>query len=627
MPYFPVGTNSGLSVAPGESLRLIGGSVNIEGGVLSAPGGNVSVGSVQAGIVSLKKPTLDYRDVEKFGDISLTERSLVEVGGIIAGSVQLQGRNILLSDGSLIWSQNRGLAAAGEISVSATEQLLITGTTPSVEATSGIISETLAPGNAGNLNITAPQLTVQAGATLLSRSFGSGDTGHLRITTEQTVISGYAPTAPNVFSAAATVTFLSGSGNDVVVSAQNLSITEGGYLGASTFGSGQGGNVQITSNTIEVIGATPASIGSNIGANTAGLGNSGNVVLRTGTLNLQDNGLVNTASAAGNAGNILIDASERIDISGGRPNLPTSRIASTVNFPPLGLQVLLGLSGTPRGSSGDIVIHTPILNIRALGTVTVANFAEGSAGQLTIHANSVVVEQGAIDAFTKAGDGGNITLNIRDILLLRAGDINATARGSGNGGNLRINSPIIIGLENSDITASATTGNGGNIDITAQAIFGLTPRAQQTAESDITASSQFGLNGTVSVNGLAVRPEVVLVELSEELSDPNTQVSKSCTASQRNQFIVSGRGGLPPAPRDGLVLTDPWEDLRAIAPTSNHATIDPAKLTPAPPKPATLLEASGWQTDAAGQVILTATASEPRQIDSGNCLTQARLHE
>ncbi|PZO08607.1 MAG: filamentous hemagglutinin, partial [Leptolyngbya foveolarum] len=443
---------------------------------------------------------------------------------------------------------------------------------------------------------------------------------------EQTVISGYAPIAPSVFSTVGTATFVGGSGGNVAVSSQNLSVTEGGYLGASTFGSGQGGNVSITSNAVEVIGATPTSLASNISANTvSGSGNSGNVVLRIGTLNLKDSGLVSTSSiGTGNAGNILLEASERINISGGRPNLPTSTIASTVDFPPLGLQLLLGLSGTPRGSSGDIVIHTPVLNIRDQGTVTVVNLAEGNAGQLIIHANSVVVEQGSINAFTKAGDGGNITLNVRDILLLRAGNINATAKGGGNGGNLRINSPIIIGLENSDIIAKATTGN---IDITAQAIFGLTPRAQQTAESDITASSQFGLNGTVSVNGLAVRPEVVLVELSEELSDPDTQVSKSCTASQRNQFIVSGRGGLPPAPRDGLVLTDPWEDLRAIAPTSNHATIDPTKLTPAPPEPTALLEASGWQTDAAGQVILTATAPESRQIDSGNCLTQARLRE
>ena len=76
--------NSGLSVAPGASLRLIGGSINLEGGVLSAPGGSIGIGSVQAGVVSLQEPTLNYQDVERFGDIALTERSLVAVGGAIA---------------------------------------------------------------------------------------------------------------------------------------------------------------------------------------------------------------------------------------------------------------------------------------------------------------------------------------------------------------------------------------------------------------------------------------------------------------------------------------------------------------------------------------------------------------
>lgn len=231
-PYLAVGMSSGLSVSPGKSLSLVGGSIDLEGSALSAPSGNIKLGGVQKGTVSLRDRILDYSDVEQFGDIALTERSLADVSGVSpfqgaisdAGSIHLQGQNILIDDGSLVWSQNRGLGPAGQISAIAVEQIRLTGAFPLVDVVSGIVAETVAPGSAGQIGVQANQLTAEAGATLSSRSFSAGNSGRIDIQSERTTISGHTPIAPDVFSVVGTTAFLSGHSGEVTASTQDLKV-------------------------------------------------------------------------------------------------------------------------------------------------------------------------------------------------------------------------------------------------------------------------------------------------------------------------------------------------------------------------------------------------------------------
>ncbi len=630
-PYLPTAASGGLGVNLGESLTLIGGAIDIEGGVLSASGGRVNVGSVGAGTVGLNAQGIaDYSAIQAFGDIALSRRSLIDVSGPLTGNIHLQGQNISLTDGSLIYSQNRGINPAGKISIKATEQLSITGTTPTVSAVSGIISSTLAAGDAGDIAVEAAWIRVAEGATLMSRSFSGGNSGALTLTADRIDVSGYVPIAPDVFSSVGTASFVAGVGGDILIKTQDLSVTQGGLLASSMLGSGQGGNVTITADTVTVSGTTPTLIASNIGAAAAGVsGNSGNINLQTHTLKIEDNGLISTSSInVGNAGDINIAASERIEIRGGRnlPGVPASTIASTVDVPPEGLRQLLNISGNPKGNAGSVRVATPQLAISDRGTITVANLGEGDAGQLKIEAGSIVLRTGGIDAFTTTGEGGSIDVTAQDFLLMRdESSINAISVSTGNGGNLTIYSPIIVGLGNSDIKASAVRGNGGNISLTTQGLFGLAPREQNTSGNDITASSEFGVNGNISVNGLALQANTGLVELSTEVSDPDTQVAKSCSESQANQFIASGRGGLPIAPIGNLSPPRPWTDIRSVEVNSSQTEHQPAPLTQTgqtqPLLTQPLTEASSWQINELAQVVLIHPPSSTAiDLVATNCL-------
>ena len=181
----------------------------------------------------------------------------------------------------------------------------------------------------------------------------------------------------------------------------------------------------------------------------------------------------------------------------------------------------------------------------------------------------------------------------------------------GNGGNIAITAPAIVALENSDIIANAFQGDGGNIDIDTQLLVGTQFRDQLTPESDITASSEFGLSGTVSVEGFKDDPNSGLIELPAEVVDGSDQVASSCADAAGNRFVASGRGGLPPRP-ERLASNRPWNDLRALSSFGSQ----PLELPVETPNQveAPLTEATAWTIDEHGQIALIDTASRTEPI-------------
>jgi large exoprotein involved in heme utilization and adhesion len=219
-------------------------------------------------------------------------------------------------------------------------------------------------------------------------------------------------------------------------------------------------------------------------------------------------------------------------------------------------------------------------------------------------------------------NGGNITLQTQDWLLLRHGSqISATAgtaQAGGNGGNITINSPFIVAVpsEDSDISANAFTGKGGNIQVTASSIFGIQRRESDTPQSDITASSQFGINGAININTPDVDLRHGLVNLPVELVDASNSFATGCADGARqgqSEFIITGRGGLPTNPIEALGSNAVWQDLRP--PTRLNAnrfgsevrrSSSEVQRTPYPSSP--IEEATGWVINDKGEVVLTATA-------------------
>jgi large exoprotein involved in heme utilization and adhesion len=234
-------------------------------------------------------------------------------------------------------------------------------------------------------------------------------------------------------------------------------------------------------------------------------------------------------------------------------------------------------------------------------------------------------------------------------LILRHGSsITTNARGSNiTGGNITIDTDNLVAVpkEDSDISANSDNFFGGRIIINAQGIFGTQFRDAPTPLSDITATSKLSpeFNGTVQLNTPDIDPNRGLINLPTAPVD--TEVSQVCQTGVRqnqNSFIITGRGGLPPNPRQVLrsqaVQVD-WVTLDAPAnnPTGDvqsrgrqqresgeqYAQISNNVNT----KTTEIVEAQGWLVDANGKITLVATAPTTTPYRSWQTLADCRTVE
>jgi len=243
----------------------------------------------------------------------------------------------------------------------------------------------------------------------------------------------------------------------------------------------------------------------------------------------------------------------------------------------------------------------------------------GKAGLLQVQAGSIQLDKGAITATTGSGNGGDITLRTQNLLLLRHNSNISTTAGTagapGNGGYITINTPFIVAVpsENSEIKANAFEGKGGFIQITAQGIFGIERREKLTLLSDITAFSQQNpkLNGVIEIHTLGINPNQGLVNLPVEPVDVTGLITQGCPADVgpvASKFVVTGRGGLPPTPREALASEPTLVDLGTTVQGEENRARAAIPSNPTSSEPATIVEAQGWVTNAKGEVLFTANA-------------------
>jgi filamentous hemagglutinin family protein len=599
----------GLQVGADNTLALIGGEVNFVGGIAAVNGGgHLEIGSVSDGQVRLN-PTEqgwvgDYSGVRQFNDIHLAQQSLLDASGS-NGSIQLQGRNINFTEGSVALLQNLGTQPSGGITVNATQSLNLTGNTRDGRLASLIQIDNLGTGQTGDITISAAQLSLQNGGQILNRTFTQAPSGNITVNVAGLIdVDGFPPANPTSASAIGTLAFNSGNAGNLTVSTDNLRLDDAGGFVSLTVGSGQAGTLRVNAkDLIEIAGQNPITLTeSSLTSGTYSSGNANNVFVNTSRLVIRDGGLLGSSTlATGSAGSVTINASKSVDIQGrSAGSIVASSITSTAEIIDPASQAALGLPAIPSGNAGSLTINTPSLRITDGAYISVKNDGPGNAGDLLLNANSIFLDnQGAITASTASGNGGNVRLNLQEDLLMRHNSlISATAAGTGNGGNLSINAPVIVGLENSDIIANAVQGNGGNINISTQGLFGLKYRAQLTPESDITASSQFGINGTVNINNFGVDPDSGLVELPENVTDPSQKIATGCAGSEGSRFVATERGGIAQNPTQQIGSDRTWSDIRDLS--AYRKTGNTTAQIPTDPE--VLVQATSWYRNAQGKI-------------------------
>lgn len=597
--------STGLIAAEGQTIALIGGNVSLDGGNLLALGGSVEIGSVAAGSrVNLSADesrfNISYPDAISFQDISLQQRSSIDVSGDDAGSVRLEGRNVRIEESSAIFAKVEK-SGNGEIIINASDSISVTGEIPATAPTM-ITGASIEIGNGaigdGNslIALNANQVGLfQAGQIGIGMA-GEGSAGSLLVSADTVVADGGDENSPSSLYAAVLPAYriggaAIGQGGDLTINAEQLNVTNGAQLSTSTFDGGNAGNLTVNAQDIRVVGRNTLNVKASSSIRSIseipplnfllprfpsvaeGSGDSGTVTLNAARILITDAAQVGVGTISNNSGgSLVVNASESIELIGGDSNGRSGLFASALGdrrIPP---------SVASTGIGGSIDINTRQLTVLDGATINVSTVpseaqtagngipGQGTAGDININATDINIKNGGfITANTSAGDRANITIQSDSLVLREGGSITTNATNAATGGDIKIDTEALIAFENSDITANATDSFGGRIVVTSPTIIGTAYREALTADSDITATSDLGpaFSGSVELNSPDIDPTDGTVELPAGLN-AEAQIIAACEKLDSNTFIATGRGGLPEG--SGQVVSNQalWNDFRLL---------------------------------------------------------------
>ncbi|WP_413160435.1 filamentous hemagglutinin N-terminal domain-containing protein [Capilliphycus salinus ALCB114379] len=591
------GTGEGRILTLKTEQLIVEGGAQVAANTLGAGRGTDLI--IDASNIELKGAFIDL-DSDLFEPSGLLARVQEQATGD-GGTLTINTERLVVSDGAQILTETLGSGNAGDLIVKASSVELTGGINNPSAIFAGVGQTPTSTGNSGNLTLNTNQFIVRDGAQIGTTAQNTGRGGTTTINAANSII-------------------LSGT---ALVSEPTETQRSGIFVSAEPAFEDESGNLIITTaDAGELIINTPELIvenGARISADNFGTGGGSNVNLNVNRLIIRDGGQIGAGSLLGEnpidnergpGGTLTVNASESVEITG------TDTIGSTVE----NSRLFTLAEGT--GNAGNLSIFTPNLTVANGGEVNVSASGTGEAGNLTVGANSIRLDNASLRAETRLGTQGNITINSPDIQLRRGSKITTNSLETGTGGNITINSNQLVAIENSDISGNAQAGLGGQVVINADAVFGTQFRTQQTNSSDITATSELGaeFSGTVELNN-EIDPAQGLVELPQTVVDPAVLIAQDpCKKGEESEFVITGRGGLPPSPQESVRSEETFVSLIELPPKveSRHNNLrshNHSNYSPTPNQPVSSLDiipARGWIRNQKGEVILV--SYDPHKI-------------
>ncbi|MEG4070355.1 S-layer family protein [Microcoleus sp. Pol11C2] len=676
----PVSINKlGLAVAPGQTLALIGGDIQLQGGNLTASTGQILLGSVKSpGLVQFE-PTafgvnLNYGNIQNFGNIEI-HSSLINTSGLGGGKIDIRGGNITVNSsgifgltlgnidgrgidinaqnlrvqgGSQIFTLVLGDGNGSDINIHGTDSVEISGIgfdsyqkflvnyqrsgagnpfDPQIVLSGG----TVGTGTAGDIAINTGRLLMRDGVVGGTPTFGVGNGGNINIRANVFDLAGSALNSGSLLGS-------SGTGGNITVAVQKLTVRDGAILSSITSGEGAAGNIDITAaESVEVLRTLPgSSILTLISANSLepnGKGRAGDITIDTKRLIVAQGAGIGVSSGGtlgnlsfsngGPGGNLTIRASESVELAGISGLLANGQY--NISF------LASETSSSNRG--GNIYIATPVLRVRNGGVIFMSAFGTGNAGNLTIDASSVEVSGTALNGQlisqidvsagnllgtpipNATGNAGSINLNVGRLIVRDGAAINVRAQGRPNAGTLTVVADSIALDNKASINGTTDSGGGGNINLRSRDI-------QLRRGSRITTDAGSSEGGNINIKS------DILVALPQENSDI-TANARSAQGGRVN-INVPNVFGFTSVTREqvrgSLGLTDAQFGALQVSPTSLVPTSDIAAISQSsgPALQGTVTFSTSGVNPAQGLVELPQNVVNPAALIAANpCIRRA----
>ncbi len=452
-------SDRGLSVQPGKTLALVGGSVSLDGAILQAPGGRVELsgiageGTVELNIQPSGEARLRFPDAVDRSDISLSNRALVDVAASGGGDIAINARNLNISGSSAlrggIKPENSTGSQAGNIEINATGRIALPDNSQIFNTV-----ESGAIGNAGEIKITADSLSLANGAGLELSTYGQGDAGDVDINVRNTVSfdGKHSPEEPSGI-ATKVGQQATGKAGDIKITAGSLSVSNGAVIVALTEGQGDAGSLTINARDAVLFDGDFSEASSSV--QSEAIGNAGNINITAGSLTVANGAqLYALTYGEGDAGSVIINARDAVSFEGG---FASSSVQSEA-----------------IGNAGNINITAGSLTVANGAQLYALTYGEGDAGSVIINARDAVSFEGGFASSSvqseAIGNAGNINITAGSLTVANGAQLYALTYGEGDAGSVIINARDAVSFEGgfaSSSVQSEAIGNAGNINITA----------------------------------------------------------------------------------------------------------------------------------------------------------------
>jgi len=356
-----------------------------------------------------------------------------------------------------------------------------------------------------------------------------------------------------------------GAGGDVTIqgilgaeSAAESVVLSGGSRIVSESLDGNGGQLSIAAISMNLDGA------SSIDSGTFGFGQGGDIVLSVENASLSGGSIILSRPVffnplAGEPGNITIQGlngkgskADTLTLAG----FPTGIFQDTYGTAAAGDitvyaetvnltdgAVIEGGTTQGEGTGGKVIIEANSVTISG-GSHISSQARQQDAGEVTITAAALVLDNGSIVTSTSSeigGNGGNVVLAVGAMSLTnsasvnsqtepfsngRAGDImitagqsvtmtngssiSASSSGTGNAGNITVQSGSTVVMHNSSMTTEASQASGGQIEI-------IAPEMVYLINNEI-STSVAGSDADTSGGNITIDPQFVILQNSQILA-------------------------------------------------------------------------------------------------------------
>ena len=349
-------------------------------------------------------------DIVPPGGIIADVRRGVEITGN-GGNIAIQTGSLKVMGGALITTDTKGSGDGGNIEINATESITIQNTSDrNTQIVSAVRRNS--PGAGGDITINTKDLFLLDGALINAETDHTSDAGNISIqATGQVKLSGTSLNGISSQILAQVGENAAGKGGSIDLSAKNLIIADGGQISASTLGSGEGGSIILAvTEKIEVTGSIPAigiqnprtdnyitnrdgTIPSGIFASSPGEGDANALNIVADSLFLAENARISVDSQQqGDAGSLTIQA-DRIELDSAALSAEAVQGAEAninLSASQIELRNSSRISTDARGEAtgGNIRIDTDTLVALENSDIT-ANAQQRSGGRVTITASGV----------------------------------------------------------------------------------------------------------------------------------------------------------------------------------------------------------------------------------------------